>query len=105
MAASVAAATRGAGRRSAPAPTCRAQTSARRALRSVASAPWRGRWRCAGAGRRRTRGGSGGGCRDREIGRASCRERVCQYVEISVVAVSLKKKLNKKELNENKRYM
>src|SRR3546814_13375183 len=27
-----------------------------------------------------------------EIGRASCRARVCQYVEISVVAVSLKKK-------------
>src|SRR3546814_18967071 len=27
-----------------------------------------------------------------EIGRASCRERVCQYVEISVVDVSLKKK-------------
>src|SRR3546814_11296936 len=27
-----------------------------------------------------------------EIGRASCRERGCQYVEISVVAVSLKKK-------------
>src|SRR3546814_13931696 len=27
-----------------------------------------------------------------EIGRASCRERVCQYVEISVVAVSLTKK-------------
>src|SRR3546814_14258092 len=27
-----------------------------------------------------------------QIGRASCRERVCQYVEISVVAVSLKKK-------------
>src|SRR3546814_12677057 len=27
-----------------------------------------------------------------EIGRASCRERVCTYVEISVVAVSLKKK-------------
>src|SRR3546814_12342215 len=26
-----------------------------------------------------------------EIGRASCRERVCQYVSISVVAVSLKK--------------
>src|SRR3546814_19876465 len=25
-----------------------------------------------------------------EIGRASCRERVCQYVEISVVTVSLK---------------
>src|SRR3546814_13629177 len=25
-----------------------------------------------------------------EIGRASCRERVCQYVSISVVAVSLK---------------
>src|SRR3546814_12167316 len=27
-----------------------------------------------------------------EIGRASCRERVCQYVYISVVSVSLKKK-------------
>src|SRR3546814_11022795 len=27
-----------------------------------------------------------------EIGRASCRERVCQYVSIAVVAVSLKKK-------------
>src|SRR3546814_13406645 len=31
-----------------------------------------------------------------EIGRAPCRERVCQYVEISVVPVSLKQK-NKKE--------
>src|SRR3546814_16127466 len=29
---------------------------------------------------------------DEEIGRASCRERVCKYVWISVVAVSLKKK-------------
>src|SRR3546814_10948425 len=27
-----------------------------------------------------------------EIGRASCRERVCQYVEVSVVAVSFQKK-------------
>src|SRR3546814_21120157 len=27
-----------------------------------------------------------------ELGRASCRERVCQYVMISVVAASLKKK-------------
>src|SRR3546814_9922955 len=27
-----------------------------------------------------------------ELGRASCRERVCQYVSISVVAVSLKEK-------------
>src|SRR3546814_13384657 len=32
-----------------------------------------------------------------EIGRASCRERVCQYGEISVVAVSLKKKKKKKQ--------
>src|SRR3546814_11869823 len=32
-------------------------------------------------------------CRARhKIGRASCRERVCQYVEISVVGVYLKKK-------------
>src|SRR3546814_13473875 len=30
--------------------------------------------------------------RNREIGRASCRERVCQDASISVVAVSLKKK-------------
>src|SRR3546814_20687694 len=30
-----------------------------------------------------------------EIGRASCRERVCQYVENSVVAVSLKHKNTK----------
>src|SRR3546814_16367400 len=30
--------------------------------------------------------------RPAKIGRASCRERVCQYVSISVVAVSLKKK-------------
>src|SRR3546814_16326178 len=29
-----------------------------------------------------------------QIGRASCRERVCQYVEISVVAVSSTKKKN-----------
>src|SRR3546814_14218237 len=29
----------------------------------------------------------------KKIGRASCRERVCQYVSISVVAVALKKKL------------
>src|SRR3546814_13296553 len=33
--------------------------------------------------------------RDMEIGRASCRERVCQYVWNSVVAVSLKKKTKK----------
>src|SRR3546814_7477581 len=31
--------------------------------------------------------------RHEQIGRASCRERVCQYVSISVVAVSLKKTL------------
>src|SRR3546814_18880934 len=29
---------------------------------------------------------------EKEIGRASCRERVCQYVWISVAAVTLKKK-------------
>src|SRR3546814_19911049 len=31
---------------------------------------------------------------EQEIGRASCRERVCQYVYISVVAGSFKKKTN-----------
>src|SRR3546814_17879774 len=30
-----------------------------------------------------------------KIGRASCRDRVCQYVSFSVVAVSLKKKRNR----------
>src|SRR3546814_11790470 len=33
---------------------------------------------------------------DQEIGRASCRERVCQYVWLSVVAGELKKKTTKK---------
>src|SRR3546814_16631886 len=33
--------------------------------------------------------------RREQIGRASCRERVCQYVSISVVAVSLKKQTTK----------
>src|SRR3546814_13725816 len=32
-----------------------------------------------------------------KIGRESCRERVCQYVESSVVAVSLKKNIQKKK--------
>src|SRR3546814_18257545 len=36
-----------------------------------------------------------------EIGRASCRERVCQYVSISVVAVSLKKKRNNTDISTN----
>src|SRR3546814_11952048 len=34
------------------------------------------------------------GSTTRESGRGSCRERVCQYVWISVVAVSITKKLN-----------
>src|SRR3546814_12909940 len=33
-----------------------------------------------------------------EIGRASCREKVCQYVWISVVAVSSKKKTKKDKM-------
>src|SRR3546814_19438811 len=33
----------------------------------------------------------------KEIGRASCRERVCQYVKIWVVDVALKKKKKKKD--------
>src|SRR3546814_17020344 len=35
-----------------------------------------------------------------EIGRASCRERVCQYVSISVVAVSFKKKKTTAQMNK-----
>src|SRR3546814_18012649 len=38
-----------------------------------------------------------------EIGRASCRERVCQYVSISVVSVSLKKKTKKNIIVESKK--
>src|SRR3546814_13364721 len=38
------------------------------------------------------RGVERGGIEQREIGRASCRERVCKYVLDSVVAVYLKKK-------------
>src|SRR3546814_17168604 len=39
----------------------------------------------------------------RKIGRASCRARVCQYVSISVVAVSLNKKtLNKLKSSDTK---
>src|SRR3546814_19729710 len=34
-----------------------------------------------------------------EIGRASCRESVCQYVYITVVAVSLKKKYERRQEN------
>src|SRR3546814_19822819 len=37
--------------------------------------------------------GSDQRCAHEEIGRASCRERVCQCVSISVGAVSLKKKI------------
>src|SRR3546814_12930598 len=42
-----------------------------------------------------TRGQMGVVVQGNEIGRASCRERVCQYVEIWVVAVTLKKKKTK----------
>src|SRR3546814_14533209 len=56
--------------------------------------PLRGRVRGPGRACYPQDGGIGSGKQpaDRQIGRASCRERVCQYVEISVVAVSLKKK-------------
>src|SRR3546814_17248654 len=42
-------------------------------------------------------GGVGSSVLNLEIGRASCRARVCQYVYISVVGVSLKKKKNNKK--------
>src|SRR3546814_19266396 len=35
-----------------------------------------------------------------QIGRESCRERVCQYVKISVVAVTLTKNINTVRVNE-----
>src|SRR3546814_15600755 len=49
-----------------------------------------------GRGRWGRRGGGGG-----QIGRASCRGRVCQYVSISVVAVSLKKKEYKQQITQS----
>src|SRR3546814_16508858 len=39
-----------------------------------------------------------------QIGRASCRESVCQYVEISGVAVSLQKKQHKRTNTKNIKY-
>src|SRR3546814_17547090 len=42
--------------------------------------------------------------RYKEIGRASCRERVCQYVYLSVHAVSLKKKEVKYKDNNIKKH-
>src|SRR3546814_11482813 len=38
-----------------------------------------------------------------QIGRASCRERVCQYVKISVVAVALKKKSDNIEVENRQK--
>src|SRR3546814_20592200 len=40
-----------------------------------------------------------------QIGRASCRERVCQYVEVSVVAVSLQKKQHSNQNSQSHLYM
>src|SRR3546814_20333734 len=39
-----------------------------------------------------------------EIGRAPCRERVCQYVEITVVVVALKKKHSPDEKHNHKEH-
>ena len=50
-------------RRPASAPSGRARSSARRGRSAAASGSSPGRWRCAGAGRRRTRAGSGCACR------------------------------------------
>src|SRR3546814_18291860 len=63
-----------------------------------------------GLGKVRTRGREGAafeirtldGEGNEEIGRASCRERVCQYVSIPVVAVSLKNKNNHIQNHQDK---
>jgi hypothetical protein len=59
----ICAAGRAADRPPAPARSCRAPMSAHPAGRPAASAPWRARSRCAGAGRRKTRAGSGSASR------------------------------------------
>src|SRR3546814_20611599 len=70
-----------------------------RALRRGAAAPRPARAPADRAGDHRGARAPSGGFPPRlraprqEIGRASCRDRVCQYDEISVVAVSLKKKI------------
>src|SRR3546814_20281810 len=43
--------------------------------------------RCASTSNRNFEGRQGRGGRTHQIGRESCRDRVCQYVKISVVAV------------------
>src|SRR3546814_15233627 len=46
---------------------------------------------------------AGGAARQHQkIGRAPCRERVCQYVKITVVAVSLKKKTKTRQQQTDK---
>src|SRR3546814_10990030 len=54
-----------------------------------------------GAGERRPAKAHNRQVRARQIGRAPCRERGCPYVEISVVAVSVKQK-NTKQLQETR---
>src|SRR3546814_11659365 len=49
-------------------------------------------------GRDADRGAGRAGAHAGEIGRASCRESACQYGEISVVAVSLKKKQTQNDI-------
>src|SRR3546814_15474739 len=67
-------------------------------LSSSAAAGWR--FEAARCGRKAQNGGKPSPGR-LEIGRASCRERVCQYVELSVVAVSLTKKQQRSVANDN----
>src|SRR3546814_17655371 len=62
----------------------------------------RGPWRAAGGGTSRPRRARWTGFLYGEIGRASCRERVCQYDEKSVVDVSLKKP---KRINHTNKYV
>src|SRR3546814_16610865 len=64
---------------------------------------WRDRWSQPDQPRKwQAAGRRAGECARSEIGRASCRERVCQEGEISVVDVSLKKK-NKATLMKSSR--
>src|SRR3546814_15934421 len=70
-----------------------------RALEQVEAVGQRGEHQGGGAAEHHQRGHDDGETSALEIGRASCRERVGQYVSISGVAVTLKKKNMKVNLS------
>src|SRR3546814_20880087 len=73
-------------------PSCRSRQSARQARPDRRNSPHRGPDRCPQSSDSRACPPPTPENPPNEIGGATCRERVCQYVKITVGAVSLKKK-------------